>query len=109
MFQKLWNDECGGLLSLEFVLVATLMLGAVGVGASAVNTALVTELADLGGFIGSLSQSFSIGGYKGHHAGSPGQGYIDLQDSCDDGCAQAGNQNSRCVTACVPKTFGEED
>ena len=103
MLQKLWNDECGGLLSLEFVLVATLMLGAVGVGMSAVNTALVTELGDLAAAIGALDQSYSVGGYTGHHASCNGQGYIDAPDgACDEGCAQLGD-SSACIAVCLPK------
>ena len=45
--KALWRDECGGLLSAEYVLLGTLLTLGVIVGLSAVRNAIVQELADL--------------------------------------------------------------
>lgn len=100
MLKNLWMDQGGALLSMEFVLLATILVIGVIVGLSAVQDAVVTELADVGGAIAALSQSYSSGGATGHHASTAGQGYQDLLDSCDDGHTQNGT-NSRCVAICT--------
>ena len=103
MFKKLWMDEGGATISAELALVGTILVIGVVVGLSAVQDAVVTELADLGAAVANLNQSYSSGGATGHHAASAGQGFQDSTDSCDsDDCAQGG-VNSRCVTICNQK------
>ncbi len=104
MLKKLWSDEGGALLSMEFLLIATILVIGVIVGLSSVQTAVVTELADTASAIGALNQSYSSGGATGHHSSTNGQSWVDAQDSCDedDACGQVGDA-SACVTICVAK------
>lgn len=103
MLKKLWMDEGGATISAELALVGTILVIGVVVGLSAVQTAVVTELADLGAAISNLDQSYSSGGITGHHAASAAQGFTDANDVCDsDDCSQTG-ANSRCVTICIAK------
>ena len=122
MLKKLWNDEAGGLICAEFVLVCTLLFCACAVGIGAVRTALVQELADLADAIGSVNQSYSVSGFLDTHhpdsdtfsgfSGCAAQSFRDAQDECDENvdpitCAQFGP--GRCIQTCVPKavTGGE--
>ena len=107
--KKLWMDESGALLSMEFVLIATILVIGVIVGLSAVQNAVVTELADVGGAIGDLDQSYSSGGITGHHSFTAAQIHTDDSDSCDDGCNQGGAAASRCVQVCLDKSIGGGD
>ncbi len=107
MLQKLWNDDAGALLSMEFVIIATLAVCGIVVGWSAVRVAVVTELADVASAIGVLDQSYSFGGVTGHHAVCSGTQFVDSQDDCDDVSCTAVGGNSRCVTVCV--THGAEN
>ncbi|MCA9246577.1 MAG: hypothetical protein KDA42_05660 [Planctomycetales bacterium] len=47
LLKALWRDQCGGLLSAEYVLLGTLLTLGVIVGLTAVRNAIVQELADL--------------------------------------------------------------
>ena len=109
MMKKLWMDEGGAVLSAELILVMTLLLAATAVGISTLRNALVTELADVAAAIGSLNQSYTVGGITGHHSGASAQAYTDAQDSCDNqvACAQ-GTSNSQCVAICTTGAHGEE-
>jgi hypothetical protein len=104
MLKKLWMDEGGATISAELALVGTILVIGVVVGLSAVQTAVISELADLGAAISNLDQSYSTGGASGHHAASAGQGFNDGTDTCDtDVCSQGGG-NSRCVQVCLQKS-----
>lgn len=63
MFAKLWNDEAG-LVSLEVILIGTLISLAVAVGANAVGRALNSELVELANAIAVINQSYCVSGYS---------------------------------------------
>jgi hypothetical protein len=95
MLKNLWNDEVGALLSAEFILLATiLVIGAI-VGLKAVQEAVVTELADVGGAIGKINQGYSWAGATGHASSTAGSVFDDAVDFCDTGVA--GGTNNKCV------------
>jgi len=101
MIKQLWNDEVGAILSAEVVLIATILVIGVIVGLASLRDAVVTELADVGGAIAAMDQSYSVGGASGHHASTNGSHFRDRTDSCDDSaCGQSG-PNSRCVELCT--------
>jgi len=100
MMRQLWSDESGAALSLELIVAATILGIGMVTGLSAVQVAAVTELADVGGAISAVNQSYKSGGSTGHHALTANSEFQDLTDSCDDlGCIQSG-ENSRCVQVC---------
>jgi len=85
--KKLWNDECGAILSAELVLVMTIVgLGMV-VGMKAIQASVVTELGDVAASFGAINQSYSVAGTQG----CDGVGgttaawqFLDESDTCYD-------------------------
>ncbi len=93
----------GFIVSAELMLIATLLVIAMIPGLSAVRVAVVTELADVGDAIGSVSQSYAYSGIAGHHASSNGSLFTDDQDTCDAVDQTTGAQastSSRCLQIC---------
>ena len=66
MMKQFWNDEAGFIVSAELVLVATILVIGMISGLTSVRDAVITELADVGGAIGSINQSFTYGGASAH-------------------------------------------
>lgn len=104
MFQKLWNDEAGVIVSAEMALILTIAVIGVIVGLSEVAKAVNTELNDISNAIGALNQSY---GFTGFHvmkgkcasfvAGSTfrdGVDDCDLNNSCDIVCGVASRGTS---------------
>ena len=85
MFLKLWKDDTGALLSAELVLAGTILVLGVVVGLQSFAQGVAYELADLGHAIGSLNQSYQVGGAKTHdgHSFSGLSSYDDGLDQCD--------------------------
>jgi Flp pilus assembly pilin Flp len=55
LLTSLWTDECGALLSSEYILLASLLTVGLIVGMTAARNSLVTELEDYAEAIGSLN------------------------------------------------------
>ena len=90
MLKALWNDDCGAILSMELVLIATILVIGLVVGLSELNHAVANELNDVAEAIGALNQSYSFGGFSNvvatrvHCAAThPGSAFLDKLDSCD--------------------------
>jgi len=89
MFMKLWNDECGAIISAELILVLTIAVLAMVVGLSEVAVALNTELNDLPNAFGELRQDYKFAGFASTDGGlkvknqTLGTTYTDQVDDCD--------------------------
>lgn len=89
MLRKLFNDECGAVISAELVLVLTILVIGVIVGLSEVAVAVNTELNDISNAIGALDQSYFFTGFKGQGIAdkqknaTAGSRYDDVRDDCD--------------------------
>jgi hypothetical protein len=99
MLKRLWNDETGSILSIEIILVGTVLGIGVITGLSSLRDAIITELADVGGAIGALDQSYTLRGSSAHSSATADNVFRDQADFCD------GNQpgeagNSRCLSVC---------
>ena len=103
MLKKLWNDEAGVIVSAEIVLVATILVIALVTGLTSLRDAVNTELADVGGAIGSVNQTYSYGGITAHCASAAGSAFTDSIDFCD-GADPNGSTNSRCLAICAAGT-----
>lgn len=99
VLRRLWKEQDGAIISSELVLVGTMLVIGMVTGISAVQTAVVTELADMASAIGSINQSYSYGGVVGHHAKTPGSLWRDAVDTCDERCGQHGDA-SACLQLC---------
>ena len=109
MLKRLWNDESGAIVSLEIVLVGTILGIGVITGLTSLRDAVITELADLGGAISWLDQSYTIHGATAHSSATAPTFFRDLRDYCDDGSATAAE---RCLLICegtfAPPLTGNE-
>lgn len=101
MFLKaFWDDEAGAVLSVELVLVGSILCIGCVTGLTSYRDGVITELADCGGALASFNQSYNYGGVKAHCAETAASGFEDFVDFCDDGTI--GNEcNSRCLIVCI--------
>ena len=100
MMKNLWNDEAGFIVSAELVLVATILVIGMITGLTSVRDAVITELADVGGAIGAINQSYTYGGASAHCATTAGSQFTDFLDFCDT-TNDPQQQNSRCLSICI--------
>ena len=100
---KLWNDECGAVVSAELVMVMTILgLGMI-VGLKSLQAGVGTELGDVAKAIGQVDQTFTYPGIQACEpamAGVAGSAFSDLQDGCVDTAANP-------VTVTAPAAGGE--
>ena len=97
IFQQLWNDQSGAVVSLEIVLAATILGIGVITGLSSLRDAAITELADVAGAVAWLDQSYHLHGVKSHSASTASTWHHDLRDYCDDGTTTTAE---RCLVIC---------
>ncbi len=89
MLKKLWNDECGIILSAEIVIIGTILVIGMMVGLVELQCAVVAELSDIGDAIGNLDQSYQTSGLSSYKssgrikAATYGARYSDYPDTCD--------------------------
>jgi hypothetical protein len=77
LMSKLWKDDCGALIAMEFLFVATILVIGITVGLVAVRDAVNVELSELANAILALSQGFSFAGQSGCCATVDGSQAID--------------------------------
>ncbi len=63
LVKQFWNDENGFIISAELVIILTVAVLGMIVGLSYVQTAVVSELSDVGGAISSLNQDYAYTGF----------------------------------------------
>lgn len=89
MLKKLWNDECGIILSAEIVIIGTVLVIGMIVGLVELQCAVVAELSDIGDAIGNLDQSYHTSGMSSYKSSGRikgatyGASYSDRPDTCD--------------------------
>jgi len=97
-FARLWNEDCGAIVSAEIMLIGTILVLGVIVGLKSVRDSVVTELADVAQAIANVNQSYSYSGVTGHDASSGGGSFGDAMDFCDSNSYPYNNsQESKCV------------
>ncbi|MBX3414905.1 MAG: hypothetical protein KF708_19630 [Pirellulales bacterium] len=104
---RLWHDEDGAILSSELLLVSTLLVVGLVAGLDATRTAILTELADVSAAVGTMNQSFSIGGtFSESGASTAGSQFVDAIDQGDP-TQQVGkfgplaSQGNSCIVICT--------
>ena len=84
--KKLWNDECGAIISAELILVMTILgLGMI-VGLKTLQVAINTELGDVAAAVGNVNQSYFYNGLTAcdNLASVDGSSFVDETDSCTE-------------------------
>ncbi|QDU99209.1 hypothetical protein [Lignipirellula cremea] len=105
LLKRLWNDEVGAVVSIELILVGSILLLGLIVGLAALRDSINNELADLGGAVDELNQSFIINSIRGHSSAVGGSEYLDGIDFCDQ-ADNPGNISQGCITT-AEGTFNE--
>lgn len=77
LLRRLWNDDCGALISMEFLFVATILIIGIIVGLVNVQNAVNAELTELANAILALSQGYTISGQTTCNASTQGSTAID--------------------------------
>lgn len=96
MLTQLWNDETGAIVTLELVLVTTILGIGVITGLSSLRDAVITELADVGGAISWMDQSYVYHGTSSHSSATASTHHDDHRDFCDE-CVTT---SERCLVVC---------
>jgi Flp pilus assembly pilin Flp len=84
ILKSIWSDDVGFIVSIELILIATIMVIGLITGFTAVRDAVVCELSDVGGAIQDLNQSYTFNGVTGHSGNTAGSDFLDARDHCDD-------------------------
>jgi len=77
LMSKLWQDDCGALISAEYLFVATILVIGITVGLAAVRDAVNVELSELANAYLALSQGYAFSGQSGCCANVDGSQAID--------------------------------
>src|SRR5579883_1552114 len=72
LLSRLWNDDGGAIIAMEWVFIATILVLGIITGLVAVRQAVLTELSDVAQAILSLNQSYSFTGQSNCQASTAG-------------------------------------
>jgi hypothetical protein len=86
---KLWHDDCGALLSLEWLLLALLLVFGIITGLVAVRQAMISELVETAQAIMALNQSFSFSGQTNCESSTAGSSASDTTNTIANGSVAA--------------------
>ena len=81
LLHTFWADDRGALLSIEFLLIATILVLGLVVGLTTLRNAITAEFAELGNAILTLSQGYSVSGLSGGSSSVDGSQAIDTPGS----------------------------
>jgi Flp pilus assembly pilin Flp len=82
--RRLWNDEAGFVVTVELILVATILVIGLVAGLQMLQTAVVGELVDTAQAFGAINQSWSYSGMDDAvGAGSGAMSFVDAADGAD--------------------------
>jgi Flp pilus assembly pilin Flp len=77
LMDKLWNDDQGALIAMEYLFVATILVIGIIVGLTNLRDAINAELSELANALLALSQGFAFSGSSGAVAAVDGSQAID--------------------------------
>ena len=80
---RLWTDTSGFIVSIELVLISTIVVFGLIAGLAAIRDAVVSEISDVAGAVQDLNQSYQFIGTVSPSARAPGSDFTDRRDFCD--------------------------
>ncbi len=84
VLRKLWNDDNGFVVTVELILVATILVIGLVTGFAMLRDAVLAELSDTAMAFGSIDQSWTMGGaLYDPVASTAGSEFVDLADGSD--------------------------
>jgi Flp pilus assembly pilin Flp len=81
LMARLWDDDDGALIAVEWIFLATILILGVIVGMVAVRQAILAELYDIANALLSLNQSYSLTGQSNCESATAGAFFVDVGDS----------------------------
>jgi Flp pilus assembly pilin Flp len=81
LMARLWEDDDGALIAVEWIFLATILILGVITGMVAVRQAIIAEFHDIANALLALNQSFSFSGQSNCESSSAGAFFIDFADS----------------------------
>jgi Flp pilus assembly pilin Flp len=93
---RLSGDENGFVISIELILIATILVIGLIAGLTALRDAIVSELSDVAGAVQGLNQSYSLSGVTGQSASTAGSDFRDHTDFCDS-AGDVSGQPDNCI------------
>lgn len=82
--KRLWDDEAGFIVSMELILIATIVVIGLITGLATVRNAVVSELSDVAGAVQDMNQSYSYNSVAGDAGTTAGSSLIDNRDSINE-------------------------
>src|SRR6476469_1000696 len=86
---RLWNDDCGYILSAESVFLFTITVLGLVTGWVAVRNSVVSELTEVGNAISSLQQGYAFSGLSNGKSATDGSGATDTYATMSPGSTAA--------------------
>ena len=84
MLLRLWKDEGGFIVTVELILIATILVIGLIAGLTTLRDAVVAELGDTAQAFGAINQSWSASGIDdGQNSGSGAMSFVDNADGFD--------------------------
>lgn len=96
ILKQLWQDECGFIVSMELILIASIMIIGIMMGMVSVRDGMVSEMSDVAGALQDITQTYSFRGITGHSAETAGSSWLDRRDWCDTAEDQV-NRAENCI------------
>lgn len=81
--RRLGREDDGFVVTIELILITTIVVLGLIAGLAVVRDAIVAELSDVAGSIQELNQSYRYSAATGPAGGSAGSGFADRHDWCD--------------------------
>ncbi len=100
---KIWKDDAGFIISIELILVSTIVVIGLITGLAAIRNAVVSELSDVAGAIANLNQSYQLNGSSSPSGSTAGSGFVDNTDSIDPPGDPVGEADN-CIVFTAPPT-----
>ena len=89
MWNRLWQDEAASVITTEVILLTTLLILGIVVGAKSFRDSAVTEWADYAQAIANIDQSYNV-----PDGATTGSGFVDRRDFCDTEAVDHGPSDS---------------
>ena len=104
--RRIWRDECGSVLSVEVLMLTTLLAIGLMVGVKSIRDSAVTEWADFAQAFANLDQSYHVPNtFTLGVNNNDGLFFDDERDFCDDALTNNPSVNSNSGDANLPGPF----
>ena len=101
--KRLWDDEAGFVVSLELILIATIVVIGLIVGLTTVRNAVVQELSDVAGAVQDMNQSYTFNAVASAVGTTAGSDFSDTRDYEDTPEDPTGLSDNGIVFTWIPR------